>query len=45
MRKIIYSYSLSLSRKMKEKKHWNYRWEKKSQVIEENELTVTIKRL
>ena len=30
---------------MKEEKQWNCRWEKVSKATEENELTVTIKRL
>ena len=44
MREPIYSYSLNLQRKKKEKK-WNCRWEKMSKAIEENELAVTIKSL
>ena len=45
MRELFYLYSLDLSRKMKEKKQWNCRWEKMSKAIEENELRVTIKRV
>ena len=52
MNEFIYSYSLTLSRKIKVKsenyiynlKQWNCRWEKMSKAIVENKLTVTIKR-
>ena len=45
MRELICSYSLNVLRKIKEKKQWNCRWEKMSNAIEENKLTVTMKRL
>ena len=45
MRELIYSYSLNLQRKIKEKKQWNSRWEKMSKATKENKLTIMIKRL
>ena len=42
---VTYSYSLNVWRKIKGKKqHWTCRWEKMSKAVEENKLTVTIRR-
>ena len=43
-RELIYSYSLNVLRKIKEKKHWTCRWKKMSKAIEENKLKVLNKR-
>ena len=42
---VTYSYSLNVWRKIKGKKqHWTCRWEKMSKAVEENKLTVMIRR-
>ena len=45
MRELVYSHSLNLLRKIKEKNSKIADEKKMSKVIEENKLTVTIKRL